>query len=101
MGYLQVKLGEGRKLISDVCMLLTKKVNFLEPVSLNFLRLIFKETAPKEAVEANEAWKKFRETEARNETEATLEELQWANCLIFSIPTCYGNLPSQPGVTCT
>jgi NAD(P)H dehydrogenase (quinone) len=58
-------------------------------------RLIFKETAPKEAIEANDAWKKFRENEAKNETEATLEDLEWAECLIFSIPTRYGNLPSQ------
>ena len=58
-------------------------------------RLIFKETAPKEAIEANDAWKSFRENEAKNEKEVSLEDLEWADAFIFNIPTRYGNLPSQ------
>jgi len=57
-------------------------------------RLIFKETAPPEAIQGNEAWKKFRET-ASNEQEVTLDDLEWADILIFCVPTRYGNLPSQ------
>ncbi len=58
-------------------------------------RLIFSETAPSEAIDQNEAWKRFRENEAENETEATLDHLQWADVVIFSIPTRYGGVPSQ------
>ncbi|WPP49575.1 flavodoxin family protein [Catalinimonas niigatensis] len=58
-------------------------------------RLIVKETAPQAAIEGNEGWKKFRETIAKQETEATLDDLEWADILIFSVPTRYGNLPSQ------
>lgn len=58
-------------------------------------RLMIKETAPQAAIEGNEAWKKFRETVAKQETEATLDDLEWADILIFSVPTRYGNLPSQ------
>lgn len=56
----------------------------------------FKETAPKEAIAQNEAWKKFSESqENQQEQEATLDDLDWADAIIFSIPTRYGNLPSQ------
>lgn len=58
-------------------------------------RLTFKETAPQAAIDGNEAWKKFRQTEAKNETEVSLDDLEWADVLIFSIPTRYGNMPSQ------
>ncbi len=58
-------------------------------------RRIFKETAPEEVIKQNEAWQNFRNNEAKNETEATLDDLEWADILIFSIPTRYGNLPSQ------
>lgn len=57
-------------------------------------RLIFKETAPQAAIEGNEAWKKFRE-EAKDEKEVGLDDLEWADILVFSIPTRYGNMPSQ------
>lgn len=58
-------------------------------------RVLIPETAPREAIEGNEAWKKFREGEAKEETNATLDDLEWADVLIFSTPTRYGNLPSQ------
>ena len=58
-------------------------------------RLAFAETAPPEAIKANEAWQKFRDTKAQDETEITLDDLEWADVLIFSIPTRYGNMPSQ------
>lgn len=56
----------------------------------------FRETAPPEAIEANEAWKKFTDSEENQQVkEATLDDLEWADAIIFSIPTRYGNLPSQ------
>lgn len=55
-----------------------------------------KETAPDEAIAANEAWKTLVQSEAyQNEQEASLDDLLWADALLFSIPTRYGNLPSQ------
>lgn len=64
-------------------------------VGADVKRLIFTETAPKEAIEANEAWKNFRKIADESETEVTLDDLEWADCLIFCVPTRYGNLPSQ------
>jgi len=59
-------------------------------------RLKFAETAPREAIESNDAWKKFHDSdENQNEKEASLDDLEWADVLIFSIPTRYGSLPSQ------
>lgn len=53
-----------------------------------------KELAPKEAIEANEEWKKHLE-ETKDVPEATMDDLEWADAYIFSAPTRYGNLPSQ------
>ena len=53
-----------------------------------------KETAPPEAVDANEAWKAHREGTA-HVPEATLDDLEWADALIFGSPTRYGNVASQ------
>ncbi|HSP11853.1 MAG TPA: NAD(P)H:quinone oxidoreductase [Salegentibacter sp.] len=53
-----------------------------------------KETAPKEAIAQNKAWEKHVEA-ARDVTEASLDDLEWADAIIFSIPTRYGNMPSQ------
>lgn len=53
-----------------------------------------KEIAPKEAIEANPAWKKHVEA-AKDVPTATLDDLEWADAYIFSVPTRYGNMPSQ------
>ncbi|PTX42663.1 NAD(P)H dehydrogenase (quinone) [Christiangramia gaetbulicola] len=53
-----------------------------------------RETAPKEAIESNDAWKKHHQATQDIET-AELDDLDWADAIIFSIPTRYGNLPSQ------
>lgn len=53
-----------------------------------------KETAPKEAISANKDWEKHVEA-ASQVTEASLDDLEWADAIIFSTPTRYGNLPSQ------
>ena len=53
-----------------------------------------KETAPKEAIEANKDWKKHLQ-ETKDVPEATMDDLEWADVYVFSAPTRYGNLPSQ------
>lgn len=53
-----------------------------------------KETAPREAIESNPAWKKFVD-QAGDETEASLDDLDWADAIIWCIPTRYGSWPSQ------
>lgn len=52
------------------------------------------ETAPDEAIESNEAWKAHAE-KSKDVPTATLDILDWADAYIFSIPTRYGNMPSQ------
>lgn len=51
-----------------------------------------KEIAPDEVIEKNEAWKKHRD-EIKNIKEATNDDLEWADAIIFGTPTRYG-LPS-------
>ena len=53
-----------------------------------------KELAPKEAIAANEEWKKHVEA-TKDVEEASIDDLEWADAYIFSAPTRYGNLPSQ------
>jgi NAD(P)H dehydrogenase (quinone) len=52
------------------------------------------ETAPESAIEANPAWKEHY-SESQNVEEASLEDLEWADAIIFSAPTRYGAVPSQ------
>lgn len=52
------------------------------------------ETAPREAIEANDAWKRYVDSH-QDEDEVSLDDLEWADAIIFSTPTRYGNLPSQ------
>lgn len=53
-----------------------------------------KEIAPKEAIAQNENWQKHVEA-SKDIPEASLDDLEWADAIIFSTPTRYGNLPSQ------
>lgn len=53
-----------------------------------------KELAPAEAIEANPAWKKNAEA-TKDVPEVTLDDLEWADAVIFSVPTRYGNVPAQ------
>ncbi|PKR78253.1 NAD(P)H:quinone oxidoreductase, type IV [Halalkalibacillus sediminis] len=52
------------------------------------------ETAPMEAIEQNPAWKKHYE-ETKDVPEASIDDLEWADGYIFSVPTRFGALPSQ------
>lgn len=53
-----------------------------------------KETAPEEVIKENPDWAKHREA-TKDVPVATLDELEWADAIIFSAPTRYGDLPSQ------
>lgn len=52
------------------------------------------ETAPESAIEGNPAWKEHY-NETKDVEEASLDDLEWADAIIFSAPTRFGNVPSQ------
>lgn len=52
------------------------------------------ELAPKEAINANPAWKKNLQ-KTKDVKEVELDDLRWADAIVFSIPTRYGNVPAQ------
>lgn len=52
------------------------------------------ELAPEEAIASNPAWKAHVE-QTKDVPTATLADLEWADAYIFSIPTRFGNVPSQ------
>ena len=52
------------------------------------------ETAPEAAIAQNPAWKAHLEA-TKDVPEVTLEDLEWADAIIFSTPTRFGNVPSQ------
>lgn len=53
-----------------------------------------KELAPQSAIESNPAWANHVE-ETKHVPEVTLEDLEWADAIIFSVPTRFGNMPAQ------
>lgn len=53
-----------------------------------------KELSPQEAIDANPAWKAQKERE-KDIKEATSEDLVWADAIIFSSPTRFGNVTAQ------
>jgi NAD(P)H dehydrogenase (quinone) len=53
-----------------------------------------RETAPDEVVNAQEAWKAQQERSS-DVSEATLDDMVWANAYLFSAPTRYGGAASQ------
>lgn len=52
------------------------------------------ELAPQAAIESNPAWKAHFEA-TRDVPEVTLADLEWADAIIFSVPTRFGNMASQ------
>lgn len=52
------------------------------------------ELAPQSVVDANPAWKAHRE-ETSHVPEVALNDIEWADAILFSFPTRFGNLPSQ------
>lgn len=53
-----------------------------------------KETAPQSVVEANDVWKANAEA-TKDVPEVTAGDLEWADAIIFSVPTRFGNIASQ------
>ncbi len=53
-----------------------------------------KETAPEEAIKENAAWAKNVE-QTKDIPEVQLDDLEWADAIIFSTPTRYGSIPAQ------
>ncbi|ASK61930.1 NAD(P)H:quinone oxidoreductase, type IV [Virgibacillus phasianinus] len=52
------------------------------------------ELAPEAAIASNPAWQAHVDA-TQDVPEATSDDLEWADAIIFSIPTRFGNLPSQ------
>jgi NAD(P)H dehydrogenase (quinone) len=52
------------------------------------------ETAPRIAIESNPAWAEYSDRTADVE-QARLEDIQWADAVIFGTPTRFGNVSSQ------
>lgn len=52
------------------------------------------ELAPQAAIDSNPAWKAHVEA-TKDVPTASSSDLEWADAIIFSIPTRFGNLPSQ------
>ncbi|MBH0228680.1 NAD(P)H:quinone oxidoreductase [Halobacillus yeomjeoni] len=53
------------------------------------------ETAPMEAMEQNPAWKEHYLATKDTVPEAKVDDLDWADAIIFSAPTRFGNVPAQ------
>ena len=52
------------------------------------------ELAPQSVIESNSVWKAHTEA-TKNIPEASMEDLDWADAIIFSTPTRFGNMASQ------
>jgi NAD(P)H dehydrogenase (quinone) len=52
------------------------------------------ELAPKEAIDQNPLWKKHFEA-TKSVPTASMDDLKWADAIIFSTPTRYGNVAAQ------
>ncbi|WP_017728836.1 NAD(P)H:quinone oxidoreductase [Halalkalibacterium ligniniphilum] len=52
------------------------------------------ELAPEAAIESNPAWKAHVEA-TKDVPTVSLDDLEWADAIIFSVPTRFGNLPAQ------
>ena len=52
------------------------------------------ELAPQSAIESNPAWKAHYEA-TKDVPTVTFEDLEWADAIIFSVPTRFGNMASQ------
>ena len=49
------------------------------------------ELAPDAAIDANPAWRKHVD-ETKDVPAATSEDIEWADAIIFSVPTRFGNI---------
>jgi NAD(P)H dehydrogenase (quinone) len=51
--------------------------------------------APEEVIERDERWWRSREDQHARYPEPTLEDLEWADAIIFGTPTRYGNMSAE------
>src|SRR5690625_3512563 len=65
-----------------------------EAVGANVRLLKAEELAPKEVIEGNDLWKNTVEA-TKDIPVATSDDIEWADAIIFSTPTRFGNMPSQ------
>src|SRR5699024_1351431 len=65
-----------------------------EAAGANVRLLKAEELAPKEVIEGNEVWKNTVEA-TKDIPVATSDDIEWADAIIFSTPTRFGNMPSQ------
>ena len=56
--------------------------------------LRIEETAPQAAISSNPAWEQHLE-KTKDVPVASTDDLEWADGIIFSVPTRYGNVPGQ------
>lgn len=54
-----------------------------------------KELAPAEAIQSNALWQAHHAATRDTIPEATLDDLEWADAYIFSMPTRFGNMAAQ------
>ncbi|MDF0727980.1 NAD(P)H:quinone oxidoreductase [Cytobacillus sp. S13-E01] len=52
------------------------------------------ELAPQSVIDENQGWKAHVEA-TKDVPEVTLSDLEWADAIIFSVPTRFGNMPAQ------
>lgn len=52
------------------------------------------ELAPQSVIDGNPVWKAHLEA-TKDVPEVKLEDLEWADAIIFSVPTRFGNMPAQ------
>jgi NAD(P)H dehydrogenase (quinone) len=57
------------------------------------VRLV-QETAPDAAIDSNPKWREFVDR-TKNEPRASLDDLDWADAIVFGTPTRYGNMAAQ------
>jgi NAD(P)H dehydrogenase (quinone) len=57
-------------------------------------RRLVAETAPATAIDRNPAWRAFVDQTA-DEPRATLDDLEWADAVVFGTPTRFGNVAAQ------
>jgi NAD(P)H dehydrogenase (quinone) len=55
---------------------------------------IVAETAPEAAIDRNPSWRAFAD-KVKAEPRATLDDIVWADALVFGTPTRFGNVSSQ------
>jgi NAD(P)H dehydrogenase (quinone) len=53
-----------------------------------------RELAPEEAIHSNEGWSTHR-LQTQDVPEAQLDDLEWADVVVFGTPTRYGNVSAQ------